>query len=358
MQAPVSNARCTDYFRLDGHAGVRTSEVLAQALIGQVLLYLEQNKCSKRAYVPGDRFVVDVIKKAFTSLDDLLCQKDSLYLLEGVTAPSAEDVMNTAAAFSGSCALMAIHDPNNGVLRVASTGDSRAVLGRWDAKAGQYVALPMSTDHTGFNQDEVQRVTREHPDEEGIIDPKTGRVFGLAVTRAFGDARWKWPNAITQAAASYLWGPSPRPNGVVKTPPYLTAEPEIAEVQLQTAEHPDFCIMATDGLWDNMSSEDAVMCVQMWLAKNQSTDFMISFPKDAQWDAPIDMEQDKQRIDFEPSFSTAEDLAKGDDDTYLDEDAEAHGCRGCERGDAFDQECAGWEAEGIVYERYDFAAAA
>lgn len=128
----------------------------------------------------------------------------------------------------------------------------------------------MSVDHTGFNPDEVSRLQREHPGEHGIVDPRSGRVHGLATSRAFGDSRWKWPYELTKLAHDKFWGPPPRPDGMIRTPPYLTAEPEITEAKIRSSgEHPDFLIMASDGLWDHMSSEDAVTCVQMWLEKNK-----------------------------------------------------------------------------------------
>jgi pyruvate dehydrogenase phosphatase len=42
--------------------------------------------------------------------------------------------------------------------------------------------------------------------------------------------------------------------------------------------------MASDGLWDLMSNQDAVTCVQMWLEKNKPTDFIDRY-KDADTDA-------------------------------------------------------------------------
>jgi pyruvate dehydrogenase phosphatase len=65
-----------------------------------------------------------------------------------------------------------------------------------------------------------------------------------------------------------FWGTSPRPGN--KTPPYLTAEPEVTETEIvrvepRTGGKSDFMIMASDGLWDRISSEHAVECVQRWL---------------------------------------------------------------------------------------------
>jgi pyruvate dehydrogenase phosphatase len=225
-----------------------------------------------RDYVPDDYVVVRAIKKAFRTVDQDVLNEAAQRVVSG-EGDLAHTVAMIAPAVAGSCALLALFDPARGVLRVANTGDSRAVLGRWDEGEGRYVAKAMSVDQTGFNEEEVERLGREHPDEEGVVDPKTGRVLGIAVSRAFGDARWKWSDEMTRTVYEKFWGPAPRPNGVVKTPPYLTAEPEVMEAKVETGEHPDFLIMATDGLWDNISSEDAVTCVQQWLDKYNPTGF-------------------------------------------------------------------------------------
>jgi pyruvate dehydrogenase phosphatase len=44
-----------------------------------------------------------------------------------------------------------------------------------------------------------------------------------------------------------------------RTPPYLTATPMVGKMQLQ---HNDIVIMATDGLWDCVSSEEAANIVR------------------------------------------------------------------------------------------------
>jgi pyruvate dehydrogenase phosphatase len=265
----------------DGHAGPRTSHALKEYLPGIVGEKLFDSGSMSRPYVPNDVHIHRIIQNAFRYLDETVFGEAVTQMRAGKLRP-ADIISLISNSLSGSCALMALFDPAKGVLRVANTGDSRAVLGRWEN--GKYVAEAMSTDHTGFNADEVERLRREHPGEE-VIDEKTGRIFGLAVTRAFGDARWKWTEELTRKAHELFFGPAPRPNGVVKTPPYLTAEPEIKETKIQTeSEHPDFLIMASDGLWDLMSNQDAVTCVQMWLEKNKPTDFIDRY-KDADTDA-------------------------------------------------------------------------
>ncbi|KAK4503993.1 hypothetical protein PRZ48_004908 [Zasmidium cellare] len=323
----------------DGHAGPRTSDALCQLLPVAVGTLLEENKCMERSYVPNDSHIISTIKKAFQSVDDALTEQTRKLIRnempmpilnplapsksqqqEFYQMPLAQAVSAGALAFSGSCALLALFDPARSILRVANVGDSRAVLGRWDAASNKYVAVPMSVDQTGFNPDEVARLAQEHPGED-VVDPKTGRVHGLAVTRAFGDARWKWTEEDTKLAHEKIWGPSPRPNGVIKTPPYLTAEPEIMETRLQTGDRPDFLIMASDGLWDNMTSDVAVACVQAWLDKNKPMDFLEAPQHPPQsWQDVLKPGGPSSNLSVRtPTYSNPAEIT-GEDDTYYDEE--------------------------------------
>lgn len=101
--------------------------------------------------------------------------------------PLARSMFELAGAESGSCALVAVYDVATQLLCVACVGDSRAVLGRRNKK-GDWEAVPLSVDQTGYNKDEVARLRAEHPNEPQMI--QDGRLLGLAVTRAFGDMRY------------------------------------------------------------------------------------------------------------------------------------------------------------------------
>lgn len=296
----------------DGHAGPRTSHALKEFLPGIVGDNLFQSGSMNRHYVPDDVHIHRIIQNSFKFLDETVFG-EAVKQMELGKLRSADIVSVLSNMLSGSCALMAIFDPAKGVLRIANTGDSRAVLGRWEN--GKYVAEAMSNDHTGFNKDEVERLRLEHPGED-VIDEKTGRIFGLAVTRAFGDSRWKWTEEVTRKAHEMFFGPSPRPTGMVKTPPYLTAEPEIKETKVQTGEHPDFLIMASDGLWDLMSNQDAVTCVQMWLEQNKPTDFIDKY-KDTDGKMTSQEVLAEQQSPFEGIQDTTPDK---DPDTYYDAD--------------------------------------
>lgn len=199
------------------------------------------------------------------SITDAFLTLDSEIINDGLAALKDNDIharaiARMAPATAGSCALLAMLDPSTSTLRVACVGDSRAVLGRASAdKQNEWTATALSEDQTGFNKKELARVLAEHPGEKPI-DLKTGRVLGIAISRAFGDNRWKWPiESLNEQHASFFGG-KPRPNYI--SPPYLTAEPIITTTKVQDG---DFVILASDGLWDRISSEDAVKCVGKWI---------------------------------------------------------------------------------------------
>jgi protein phosphatase 1L len=109
-------------------------------------------------------------------------------------------------------------------LLVANVGDSRAVI----CRSGEAFAL--SSDHKPNRADERQRIE----DAGGVVMwVGTWRVGGvLAVSRAFGDRLLKQ---------------------------YVVAEPEIQEDTIE--EGVDFLILASDGLWDVVTNQEAVSMV-------------------------------------------------------------------------------------------------
>ena len=104
-------------------------------------------------------------------------------------------------------------------------GDSRVVL----CRGGK--AVPLSIDHKPNRSDERQRIEAAG----GIVAwAGTWRVGGvLAVSRAFGDRLLKR---------------------------YVVAVPEIQDEALQPGD--EFIVMASDGLWDVLSYQDAISLVR------------------------------------------------------------------------------------------------
>lgn len=114
-------------------------------------------------------------------------------------------------------------------LFVANAGDCRCVLSR-DTEA-----VVVTKDHVATDGDERARVEARG----GSVDVATGRVEGkLMVSRAMGDRSLKR---------------------------YITATPDIFNVPLVSGV--DFAVLATDGLWDVVSSEDAFALVRSTVRK-------------------------------------------------------------------------------------------
>ena len=133
----------------------------------------------------------------------------------------------------------------------------------------------------GENRRCFRRVRSEHPEDERDNVIRNGRVLGgLEPTRAFGDARYKWSaqlqemwvtrpsyilryfftlrDAPYRLSQAFMGGEMRRWPGALKTPPYVTAKPEVTHRTLSIpALSPDpassdgstlrFLVLATDG---------------------------------------------------------------------------------------------------------------
>jgi serine/threonine protein phosphatase PrpC len=152
--------------------------------------------------------------------------------------------------FSGSTCVSVIYTPEK--LIVPNIGDSRAVLGRLINKdKNEYKAINLSRDHKPTEKDEAQRIIendgRIQPfTEEGeFVGPervwiKEEEVPGLAMTRSFGD----------RVAATV---------GVM-------SEPEIKEFLFEEGDK--FMIIASDGIWEFISSQECVDIIKDFYDKN------------------------------------------------------------------------------------------
>lgn len=171
-------------------------------------------------------------------------------------------------AFSGATACMA---HVNGVhLHVANAGDCRAILGVQEDN-GIWSCLPLTQDHNAWNEAELSRLKREHPESEARTIIMDNRLLGILMPcRAFGDVQLKWSRELqrnvlergfdTEALNIYQFTPAH-----YYTPPYLTAEPEVTYHRLRPQDK--FLVLASDGLWDLLDNEDVVRLVVQQLAE-------------------------------------------------------------------------------------------
>jgi serine/threonine protein phosphatase PrpC len=151
--------------------------------------------------------------------------------------------------FSGTTCVSVIFTPEK--LICPNIGDSRAVLARYNKNEKKYIAIDLTRDHKPTELDEKQRII----ENDGKIQPfiedgefvgperiwiKEEDIPGLAMTRSLGD----------RVAATV---------GVI-------SEPEIKEFYLD--ENDKFMIIASDGIWEFISSQECVDITSSYYEKN------------------------------------------------------------------------------------------
>ncbi|KAK2629146.1 hypothetical protein QTJ16_002249 [Diplocarpon rosae] len=260
----------------DGHSGWTTSAKLRQVLVSFVAR--ELNSTYKAALAdpsvnsPSSEAIEAAIKTGFNRLDREIVHESVEKVLKANSKLVAAELL--APALSGSCALLSFYDSRTELLRVACTGDSRAILGR-RGDSGKWVATPLSIDQTGSNPDEEARMRKQHPGEPNVI--RNGRILGgLEPSRAFGDATYKWTREVSERLKQSFFGRTP--SQLLRTPPYVTAEPVVTTTKIQP-EKGDFVVMATDGLWEMLTNEEVVGLVGQWIEKNSGESNSSSWAK-------------------------------------------------------------------------------
>ncbi|XP_010447488.1 PREDICTED: probable protein phosphatase 2C 60 isoform X1 [Camelina sativa] len=228
----------------DGHGGKVVSKFCAK--------YLHQQVLSDEAYAAGD--VGTSLQKAFFRMDEMmqgqrgwrelavLGDKINKFsgMIEGlIWSPRSGDSANKPDAWafeegphsdftgpnSGSTACVAVI--RNKQLFVANAGDSRCVISR----KGQ--AYNLSRDHKPDLDAEKERILKAG----GFIH--AGRVNGsLNLARAIGDMEFKQNKFLSSEKQ------------------IVTASPDVNTVEL--CDDDDFLVLACDGIWDCMTSQQLV----------------------------------------------------------------------------------------------------
>lgn len=184
-------------------------------------------------------------------------QQKSLFRTKGGGNKSdAGDVFRKA----GSTCVMALVRGAGGVkakmqsvLTVGWVGDSRAVL----CRGGK--AIEVSKDHKAERDDEKARIRAAG----GTVD-RQGRLYGdLAVSRAFGDLQHKGRELKAIVSNGPFCKPGEEDFGSEGT---LIALPDVLQIPLTSQD--EFVILASDGLWDVLTSEQAVNFVRFHLQRH------------------------------------------------------------------------------------------
>lgn len=247
--------------------GWTTSAKLRNVLISYVAR--ELNTTYKAAttdpslVMPSSAAVDAAIKQGFVRLDNDIVHSSVDKVLKSNSRSVAAELL--APALSGSCALLAFYDSQSKDLKVACAGDSRAVLGR-RGPSGKWSATPLSEDQTGGTNSEIKRLQQEHPNEANVV--RNGRILGqLEPSRSFGDAFYKWSRETQEKIKRQFFGRTPHP--LLKTPPYVTAEPVITTTKIDPSKG-DFVVIGTDGLWEMLNNDEVVGLVGQWIEQQRA----------------------------------------------------------------------------------------
>ncbi|ORX92875.1 PP2C-domain-containing protein [Basidiobolus meristosporus CBS 931.73] len=202
----------TSFFGVyDGHGGRGAAKYSGEQLHQRII--------KDEAFLQGDYALA--IKNGFLGADSDL-KRDSDFIHDS----------------SGCTAVTALITPDKRIF-VGNAGDSRAVL----SAGGK--AKAMSEDHKPVNEGESSRIVAAG----GFVE--FGRVNGnLALSRAIGDFEFKQNLKLN-------------PEDQI-----VTANPDVAEHTLATED--EFLVLACDGIWDCMSSEEVVAFVRAKIAEHQT----------------------------------------------------------------------------------------
>jgi serine/threonine protein phosphatase PrpC len=194
----------------DGHGGEKSSKFISEKLPEIIIKNLEQS--TAKMYLQNPSIFIEKFNTyselSFKSVDVL---KKSLHEVnEELRKQKYED---------GSTAVLVMISGNE--LTIANVGDSRAVL----CKNGK--AMRLTNDHRPTTDEEQHRIQ----EIEGIV--MCNRIQGYSVSRSLGD---------------------------FSASPFISAEPYLKTFQLEGDE--DFLIIGCDGVWDDLSDEEAVESVK------------------------------------------------------------------------------------------------
>lgn len=214
----------------DGHGGPEASRFIADNIFPNLKKFASE----------GMEISEQVIKEAFAETEE-----DFLNVVR------KQWRTNPQLASVGSCCLAGVIC--NGLVYIANAGDSRAVLGRSERGGGGVRAVQLSVEHNANVESARKELWSMHPDDPTILVMKhrMWRVKGvIQVTRSIGDAYLK--------RAEFNREPLPPKFRLPEhfTKPILSADPSVTVTRLKPQD--EFMILASDGLWEHLSNQEAV----------------------------------------------------------------------------------------------------
>jgi pyruvate dehydrogenase phosphatase len=229
----------------DCNKAIRTN--ITQTVIDRLLVLFKE-----RDHKLSAEDTDSALKHAFLALDDNIVHVPADNALSDT--PTENPVLELHDSESSTSVVHAFYDNNSRMLHVSNVGECRAILGRRNNK-GLFDVYQMSHEHTLDNTSERCKLQKEHPGESY----KDLSSF-MRLTRSFGVGHLKWSRDTHEKLYSRRLAQPPLSHA--KSPPYVTAEPEVIRRKVQPG---DFLILGDPGLWDSLTNEEAVGLVGLWL---------------------------------------------------------------------------------------------
>jgi pyruvate dehydrogenase phosphatase len=273
---------------LDGHGGWQVAE-FAQTRIAGLLKSAFSKDTINNSF---DNEVEALVQKVFNAIDEAYITS-----IKGAFEAGFGDVARV-----GACCLALVFTPD-GKIVCGNAGDCRAVLGRRSHKLASltgifaenkatqndiFEAVNLSRDHNAKEEYEKRRLKTEHPSESlselvQCLGPNACYVKGrLQPSRSLGDLFLKRKEFNGPPRSSS----DPHMSRGVHmdepyNPPYITCVPEVS-VRMRSESDDCFIVVASDGLWEVMSSDEVVEFVGK-IYKKESTSPVASNEKQWPW---------------------------------------------------------------------------
>ncbi|KAF4320486.1 hypothetical protein G195_006288 [Phytophthora kernoviae 00238/432] len=206
----------------DGHSGDRASRFCAENIFPRILEQLELEPS-----------VNDAITNAVRSLDADFCKIASTSSSSRIAAAAQRKQRCSFAVEDGSTCLVAMI--RDGLLHVGNVGDSRAII-----VTNMGDAIPMSVDQKPNRKDERQRLEAKG----AFITGKPDFMYCVWLLKKMLDV----PRVNGRLAVS-------RSIGDLSLKQWISCDPEVKTHKLTKRDR--FLIMASDGLWDVVTSKAA-----------------------------------------------------------------------------------------------------
>lgn len=236
---------------LDGHGGPQMAHFANERLHLYFDNFYKEIKAKEKTKTE-DEIIVDSLLKSFAKVEN------EFYLL----AKEIYAKGNGRLASVGSCATVCIIA--NDKLYIANAGDSKTKLYRRNAPSGvfslseqSYERIKLSTTHNAEKELQQKMLKEEFKDESDIVvckrpNNKVCYVKGrLQPTRSLGDFHLKYLEFNNPKNNS---NPNFRKSLKDFKGPYIKAVPEVRIHEIQNND--EYIVMGTDGLWDELSSQD------------------------------------------------------------------------------------------------------